>query len=144
MGDLMKKIFIISFALFAFASCVAKDPLSSLNEGNKLFLLGDDESKISFMGWPNDGGKPSCNPDKMNQAYSFVIQDEKLLVESIRPSGTVRHNITQINSDGESIEIKAKNGANLPFVLRFTHIGENSANISFDGEADSAFIRCSR
>lgn len=140
----MRNVFLFGIAFIALSSCGAKDPLSGLSESQKLFMFGDDESKITFMGWPSNGQKVSCNPSIMSQGYAFIIDEKSLFIESIRPSGTERHKISDIVSSNGNIDVKAKNGANLPFSLKFTNFAENSVSISFDGEANSEFRRCVR
>lgn len=140
----MRNFFIIGAALLFVSSCGSKDPLSGLSESDKLFLFGDDESKITFMGWPNNGTKASCNPNSMGQGYAFIMDGNSIFIESIRPNGVEKHKINKISASDGFIEIKAKNGANLPFTLKFSEIGESATFISFDGEANSQFVRCIR
>lgn len=140
----MKKLLIFSLCLFSIASCGVKDPVSGLNETNKLFLFGDDESKITFLGWPIIGDSPSCNPEDMGQGYSFIKNDDGFIIESIRPSGIEKHKINSIKSFDNKIEIKAKNGANLPFSLILSNISGSNVEISFDNEVNSRFLRCIR
>ncbi len=140
----MKKLLIFSLGLLVLASCSIKDPISSLDENDKTFLFGDDESKITFLGWSIIGDEPSCNPENMGQGYSFIKIDDDFFIESIRPSGVEKHKINSITHSNNVIEIKAKNGANLPFKLILSNIMANSVEISFDNEQNSRFLRCIR
>ncbi len=140
----MKKQIILLLATTIISSCGSSDPISGLKEAERNFLFGDDESKITFMGWPLSGTEPSCNPSSMGQGYAFVMDGKSVLIESIRPNGTERHKVKQISSNTEGIDIKARNGANLPFNLKITNISDSGAFISFDGEANSKFVRCNR
>lgn len=140
----MRKSLILMSCILAFGACEKKDPIASLDEKTKYFLMGDDESPISFMGWPSNGGESSCNASQMGQGYSFKQTADGLFIESIRPSGIERHKINAINIGSGTIKIKAKNNANLPFALILSNVSENAVDISFDGEAKSNFVRCVR
>jgi len=136
-----KVVIAIACAVVA-ASCVQKSPLADLQEEGRFFIFGDDESAVAFMGNPVDGKPVSCNPDDMMQGYSFSQTGKLVHLESIRPSGVEQHAVTSISSDGADIVVRAKNGANLPFSLRFSEIDGSNVQISFDGEGKSTYQRC--
>lgn len=140
----MKKLLMASACLMLLISCGKDNSLDNLSQNDRYFLFGEDESKITFLGWPISGGKPSCNPEDMGQGYSFIQSDKGFFIESIRPSGVERHKIHSIIHNGNNLEIKARNAASLPFSLVFTNIETNSVNISFDGEQNTSFLRCVR
>ena len=141
----MKKSLILLCSILALGSCTKKNPIDTLEEKTKYYLMGDDESQISFLGWPNiKTDKPSCEASEMGQGYRFKIKDGVFFIESIRPSGVEKHIISSVESSDDKIIIKAKNNANLPFKLIISNISDEDANISFDGEANSLFARCIR
>ena len=124
------KVAIGVFSVLLAVSCGRQDPLSKLNEEQRQFLLGDDESRIVFLGAPQSGAGLSCNPNVMNQGYTIEKTDNDLILKSIRPSGTEAHTIKDID------------GANIPFNLIFSDTNIDGAIISFDGEGKSQFKRC--
>ena len=136
------KLFVGLFIGLFLCSCSPKDPLAKLGEEHKVFLFGDDESNIAFMGKPSSGDNLSCDPRAMTQGYLFKIEEKRVIIESVRPSGTVQHIIKTINDGPATINIKAMNGANIPFGMQFNNLSENGAAISQDGEPASDFIRC--
>lgn len=136
------KIAIGIFSVLLAVSCGRQDPLSKLNEEQRNFLLGDDESRIVFLGSPQSGAGLSCNPNVMNQGYTIEKTDNDLLLKSIRPSGTEAHTVKDIEVSGDNIAIKARNGANIPFNLIFSDTNIDGAVISFDGEGKAEFKRC--
>lgn len=136
------KILIAVIAVAFAASCTPKNPLANLQEAQRFFIFGDDESTVAFMGSPFAGNSVSCNADDMMQGYSFSQVDGAVQLESIRPSGAERHTVTSIATNGSDIVVRAKNGANLPFSLIFSDIQQNEVQISFDGEGKSTYMRC--
>ncbi len=141
----MKKSLILLCSVLAFVSCTKKNPLDTLQEKTKYYLMGDDESQISFLGWPNDkSSRPSCEASEMGQGYRFKITDGVFFIESIRPSGVEKHIVTSVENGEDKIIIQAKNNANLPFKLIISNISDENAKISFGGEANSPFARCIR
>lgn len=128
--------------ILALSACAVKDPLEKLGEAHRTFLFGDDESNIAFMGQPASGDKPNCDPRQMKQGYVFKIAEKRVLIESIRPSGTVQHIVKEVVDSPSSITIKAMNGANIPFSMVFDNLTDSSATISQDGESAVEFIRC--
>lgn len=136
------RIIVGLFIGLVLCSCSPKDPLAKLGEEHKVFLFGDDESHIAFMGKPSSGSSLSCDPRSMTQGFIFKIEEKRVIIESIRPSGTVQHIIKSIEDGPSEINIKAMNGANIPFGMQFSNLSENGASISQDGEPSSDFMRC--
>lgn len=130
------------FIALLVSGCAAKNPLENLGQEHKTFLFGDDESNIAFMGDPLDSKSLSCDPRQMRQGYIFKIEEKRIIIESIRPSGTVQHIIREIVDAPDKITIKAMNGANIPFSMVFSDLKDNGASISQDGEENKEFIRC--
>lgn len=136
------KIIVAVITAVLINGCSQKDPMESIGEEHRVFLFGDDESHIAFMGQPSEGSELDCNPSKMAQGYIFSAEDKKVVLESLRPSGSIKHMVTEINDAADSITIKAVNGANIPFDMKFTNLSENGASISQNGENASDYVRC--
>lgn len=129
-------------AILILSGCGTKDPLANLGEVEKAFLFGDDESRIAFLGKPNGGAEISCDPRNMGQGIIFMSDDKGVWIESIRPSGTIKHKVKAVQMDNQDIKVEALNGAGVPFTLKFSQIEDDKANISFDGDKASEFLRC--
>lgn len=137
----MKKLLAFA-AVLIICSCGTKDPLINLGEVEKIFLFGDDESRIAFLGKPQSGATLSCDPRNMGQGIILMVDDKGVWIESIRPSGTIKHKVNLVQMDDQDIKVEALNGAGVPFTLRFSQIEGEKAHISFDGDKASEFLRC--
>jgi hypothetical protein len=124
------------------AGCAPPDPLEGLTSADRAFLFADSESSAAFMGMAAGGGLPSCDPRRMNQAYVLVDTRTGLYLDSVRPSGVERHRVSSVAAVSGGFEVKALNGANLPFTLQIVRAGYSIAEISWDGAEPETFLRC--
>jgi hypothetical protein len=133
---------LMGLMVMGLAGCGQADPLRDLTSDDRNFLFADSATSAAFMGQPHDRASLDCTADRMNQAYVLVDTERDLWIDSVRPSGVERHRITGVTGHGGSYEIAAKNGAGLPFSLIIERVGDNQADISWDGAPSERYLRC--
>lgn len=119
-------------------------PLSGLSSEDKRFLFADSASDAAFMGKPHDGALPSCDPDRMDQAFVLVDTQRSIWLDSVRPTGVERHAVRSVTKVDSGFEVLAVNGADIPFRLTIVRSGNAIAEISWDGSEPSTFLRCEK
>lgn len=124
------------------AACGNKDPLASLNPDERAFLFAGSDTNAAFLGQPIDVGPLACNPQRMNQGYVLIDQEDGLWLDSLRPSGVERHKLVSVTATANGFDVEGLNGAALPFSLTIEKIDADQASISWDGAPAHVYKRC--
>jgi hypothetical protein len=131
--------------LVALMACnQTKDPLGDLTPDDRVFLFGQTDTHVPFLGQPVDNGPLNCYPQRMNQGYVLVDGESSIYLDSIRPTGIERHNILSVVKTDKGFDVKAKNGVSAPFDLIIERQGRDRALISWDGAPAQPYRRCER
>lgn len=120
------------------------DPIAHLSAEDRIYLFGETDTHVPFLGQPVDAGPLNCYPQRMNQGYVLVDEGKLLYLDSIRPTGIERHKVKAVLKTVAGFEIKAQNGVNAPFDLIIQPLSNNRASISWDGAPPQNYRRCER
>ncbi len=126
------------------AGCMSRDPLANLSAEDKAFLFADTGTNAPFLGQPLDNGPLTCYPQRMNQGYVLIDGQDKLFLDSIRPTGVERHEVLSVTSDENKFVIGAKNGVGATFDLFIDRKDKDLVLISWDGAPAHLYRRCGK
>ena len=136
---------LVVFSIFAGCSPGNGDPVAALAPADRLFLFSNVDRGVAFLGQPAGAAELSCDADAMQQGYVFRYNatSKRATLDSLRPSGVETHAIGAIEVSDNTIDIHAKNGANLPFKLLLEREADDSVLISWDNAEPGRYLRCS-
>lgn len=134
-------------------ACAPADPLGKISAEAREFLFAGKDTNAAFLGQPGDSGPIACNPQRMTQGYVLMDEETGLWLDSIRPTGIVRHKILAVEPIERhkilavepienAYEVKGRNGVGVSFSLIIEQTGDDTASISWDGANPEQYLRC--
>lgn len=120
-------------------------PLAGLSADDRRFLFADTASDAAFLGQPNDGGAPGCDPGRMDQAFVLIDTATGLWLDSVRPTGIERHKVVRVRAVRPgAYDVEGRNGADIPFTLQIARTGNAIVTISWNGAESATYLRCEK
>ena len=135
----MAKSFILLVVTLGIICGCSKSGLETLPAETRDFIYGS--GRVALLGKPING-VADCEFANSQQGYVFKKVDNKLFIDSLRPSGTNTHKVDSIKRVGNGFEVIAENGIKSKFTLSFSNQGDDTIDIAFNDLDKNRFLRC--